>query len=1624
MSDIVLTFGGDLSDLRAEFAQAQREIAQEIRRLERSVGASLRSINTELGKAGKQVSSFANTANKSDTKAFSASLQQGSAALEDFSADAKTAATDAESTGARVSKAFSDIGGAASKIQGSLAPLSNIAAVFLAAEASVTGFAIKLGKDAFAGATDFESALLDVQKVVPDNTALLALLGEGAFQLSNQFGVASTAALRAAGTFIQAGQSATDAFELTKEALILTNIGDGIRSVEQGASILRRIIAGFRTDVSAIPEIVDTINAVSNRFNVTFGTLAESFADFSPIAKIAGFSIRDTAAILTSALQVFGDAGETSTAFRTILLRLASDTKQVTDALADLNVATRDSTGAAKPALQIYKDTALALSFLSKEEQLRAANQIAGKQQADQFVQAIRSYGDTLAIINPSFVTHNSRLEELRARLKGAEFQANVARESLRNLSIVAGGEYSDALTGAIRATGLIARTLQSEIQSGGANVIFSELNRNFEGIENSLLTINKVLPGALNSADLSGFAAAIQTILGRFGNLQITSTGAATAITATGKALAAGAEVAVGIRTAFAGAVGVVLQLVRAFTFLDPVLQRLVGVALGVSFVLRNVRIAALALAAVAALLSPLGIVVAGILGSAIALSPTATAALSDFAGSQGLGGVLEALSRLTGLQGVLAGLNLGSVDIDLSGLGEQLKQGVNSALAGSEGTLKAIGNQIAAALTSGLESVEPVLREIGRLAGEVAAGLLQTIAGINFGGADSGLQQLAQSLSTVRISAADIQSFLQETGSVLIALGRFALGAIGGLVELARLINRLGPEAQFLAGAFTSVVIVLGPLAGAIGAILFLGAGLLRFRVALLGVGATAAGVRTAAGAATTLGRSLSFLGRASIIGAITALVIELAKLADLQDSFSFSDAAFLLPSILVAINEQKEFNKLKEDHISLNAAARQSATSGVAGIGASLVNSLTRTNDAIDAQVSSLRQLAPLIATQANNSDNAAAANLQVAATTTAAVEATRARVQVTKDLSAALTDAEASGSISTALFDAEETERNAGLILKIQNDISKEQERIIFLNTQLEAEAEQKKVALALQTQQVKIQAAQDALTASRARLQELVNNERQAADDIKRLRESIASIGLGAEFEAEDIRRRGLADRQQQAALASSAANAEARAILQLLQLKRDISTEEKRQALERASDLAQRARSLASQLSDTARAARAVESLGALQQRIIGAEIELRKESAEAAKAAIPSARAAIKAQEEDLKGLKAGIEGIVRQPILVQIETNADKIADSLGVLKARFDALPPDLQIQVRESFLAAVADLEKLQKEIQETKLAPPIELAPEANTAPAINELVKLEKKGVEVAAKVSSLGGKIKLDTTEAVISAETLGAAVAEVERNPLITYDSNVEDQTREINNFNNLVRGIDKRIQFLLNSNIPDEINLARVLERQLNIIRNTTTPVDLVTNQESISRKLELIQKQLNQLARGVTIPIRTQGGLPGANVGTGFNRGGVIPGGGADRDSITAFLTPGEFVLRRKAVSATGQTLLRQLNSVTNPAQVISVTANFLKKVAPQIINFDALKKTALPATPIIANRNPPLLAFNAGGAVTSTSRGKEVPIVFNIGSSQIQLKGEPSEAKKLADELTRLGRLRP
>jgi len=112
---------------------------------------------------------------------------------------------------------------------------------------------------------------------------------------------------------------------------------------------------------------------------------------------------------------------------------------------------------------------------------------------------------------------------------------------------------------------------------------------------------------------------------------------------------------------------------------------------------------------------------------------------------------------------------------------------------------------------------------------------------------------------------------------------------------------------------------------------------------------------------------------------------------------------------------------------------------------------------------------------------------------------------------------------------------------------------------------------------------------------------------------------------------------------------------------------------------------------------------------------------------------------------------------------------------------------------------------------------------------------------------------------------------------------------------------------------------------------IEQKLSDMAAETTNLKIQADEAAMAKvngDLAALKAQLADLGRGVTIPVRTEGG--GATI-PGKAAGGLISGPGHDTsDNLLAWLSPGEFVMRAAAVRQWGVERLSSMNALRFPA----------------------------------------------------------------------------------------------
>ena len=449
-------------------------------------------------------------------------------------------------------------------VQTATQPLANLAVGALKTEAAMLAVGAAATVAALVVASDFQSAALDLQKVL-GKTESLEKYKDLAVEISNEYGIAATDVLQSMANFRQAGFVADEAVSLTRNAIDLLIAGDVDAAI--ASDLLVASLKGFGEEASSAGKIVDLLNGVSNEYATNLGELLTGFAQLAPVAKQAGLSLEETAGLLTPGIEVFRSGSEVATALKTSLINLISSTAPVDEAFKLLGVSQRDSNGEMRSARDIYFDVATALQGVDENQKLYIASLIAGKNQAGRFLAVTEGLNATLHISGENFKFLGSAAEEVKIRLGSAEVAAARVKVAFTNMLTVIGEPLLTEFNGIAGAIVNIFKVISVEASKGELKIFVDLIEGQMKGLRITLDTIAKNLPEAFNKADLSGFTDGINAITGGLGDLfaeidLTTVDGLAKAITGVGDAFNALSQFNAGVIKSFKPMFDTLLQL------------------------------------------------------------------------------------------------------------------------------------------------------------------------------------------------------------------------------------------------------------------------------------------------------------------------------------------------------------------------------------------------------------------------------------------------------------------------------------------------------------------------------------------------------------------------------------------------------------------------------------------------------------------------------------------------------------------------------------------------------------------------------------------------------------------------------------------------------------------------------------------------------------------------------------------------------------------------------------------------------------------------------------------------------------------------------------------------------
>ena len=397
-------------------------------------------------------------------------------------------------------------------------PLANLAGNVLKTEAAVLSLAAAYGGYAVSQAAKFETAQIDLNKVLGEGDEPIESFTKTVLELSEQYGVASTSILQGIANFKQAGFTAAESAKLQKDALDLVIAGD--LEAARASEILVSSLKGFGAGAGDATRFIEALNNVSNKYATDLGELATGMGRISPVAKQMGFTFEETTGLITPVIEVFRSGPEAANALRTGLLKLIDDAKPVREALHDIGVSQFDANKQMRSGKDIFFDVAEAFKTLDENQKLVTTSQLVGVEQASKMVTVFDNLGKVQGITAEAMRETGSVTKEVELRLASAEKQVDIFKTTFNNLAGAVGGELLDNFKGLAGGASEINKSFAEVVRDGGLEPLFTALKPLLEEFEETLRTVAKNLPEAFAGVNFDGLIQSFRNLGGEIGGI------------------------------------------------------------------------------------------------------------------------------------------------------------------------------------------------------------------------------------------------------------------------------------------------------------------------------------------------------------------------------------------------------------------------------------------------------------------------------------------------------------------------------------------------------------------------------------------------------------------------------------------------------------------------------------------------------------------------------------------------------------------------------------------------------------------------------------------------------------------------------------------------------------------------------------------------------------------------------------------------------------------------------------------------------------------------------------------------------------------------------------------------
>ncbi len=288
-------------------------------------------------------------------------------------------------------------------------------------------------------------SLLELDKVSDLSTKSLEKITNEAYKLGDIVGKTGKQVIDATTEFKRAGYDMEQSMDMSKAALTMTNVAEGITETSDAAGTLISVLKGFNMAESEAMGIVDMINSTSNQSPIGFDQLAEGLERTAGTLSQSGNSIQQTIGLITAGYAQLRNVEKVSQGLITISARIrgVGEDGEVIDGLSSkmaedfgkIGVAVENADGSLRSIYQIAQDYSKVLPSLSDKQKQYYAELAAGKHQVTVWNAVVNQFKDAEKATAQAIDSVGSASEENEKYLDSISGKLSILESALENLS-------------------------------------------------------------------------------------------------------------------------------------------------------------------------------------------------------------------------------------------------------------------------------------------------------------------------------------------------------------------------------------------------------------------------------------------------------------------------------------------------------------------------------------------------------------------------------------------------------------------------------------------------------------------------------------------------------------------------------------------------------------------------------------------------------------------------------------------------------------------------------------------------------------------------------------------------------------------------------------------------------------------------------------------------------------------------------------------------------------------------------------------------------------------------------------------------------------------------------------